>query len=86
MLAGRIDAGFRASRAKLQQFAQEKGFRFFETSAKDGTNCDELSRAITEGIPWAQMEKRTSSRIFKLIKDHILKLRDEGEVLLTFKE
>ncbi len=32
------------------------------------------------------MEKRTSPRIFKLIKDHILKLRDEGEVLLTFKE
>ena len=70
----------------MQQFAQEQGFRFFETSAKDGTNCDELSRAITEGIPWSQMEKRTSSRIFKLIKDHILKLRDEGEVLLTFKE
>ncbi len=39
-----------------------------------------------KGIPWAQMEKRTSPRIFKLIKDHILKLRDEGEVLLTFKE
>lgn len=86
LVAGRIDAGFRASRAKLQQFAQEQGFRYFETSAKDGTNCAELSRAITEGIPWAQMEKRTSPRIFKLIKDHILKLRDEGEVLLTFKE
>ncbi|MEI7819733.1 MAG: DUF4365 domain-containing protein [Verrucomicrobiota bacterium] len=31
-------------------------------------------------------EKRTSPRIFKLIKDEILKLRDEGQVLHTFKE
>ena len=86
LVAGRIDAGFRASRAKLQQFADEQGFRYFETSAKEGTNCEVLSRAIVEGIPWDQMEKRTSPRIFKLIKDDILKLRNEGEVLLTFKE
>ena len=32
------------------------------------------------------MEKRTSLRIFKLIKDEILKLRDEGQVLHTFRE
>src|SRR5258705_14018344 len=32
------------------------------------------------------MEKRTPPRIFKLIKDEILKLRDEGQVLHTFKE
>ncbi len=38
------------------------------------------------GIPWAQTEKRTSPRIFKLIKDEILKLRDEGQVLHTVKE
>lgn len=86
LVAGRIDAGFRASRAKIQNFANEQGFRYFETSAKEGTNCEELSRAITEVIPWGQMEKRTSPRIFKLIKDEILKLRDEGQVLNTFKE
>ncbi len=86
MVAGRKDAGFKASRGKLQSYAQEQGFRFFETSAKEGDGCDELSQAIKDGIPWAQMEKHTSPRIFKLIKDHILKLRDEGEVLLTFKE
>ena len=32
------------------------------------------------------MERRTSPLIFKQLKDEILKLRDEGEVLLTFKE
>ncbi|MBK5274469.1 MAG: TIR domain-containing protein [Desulfuromonadales bacterium] len=86
LVAGRIDAGFKASRAKLRSFAEEQGFRYFETSAKDGTGCEELSEAITEGIPWGLMEQRTSPRIFKLIKDQILKLRDEGQVLHTFKE
>jgi len=86
LVAGRVDTGFRASRAKLQQFAQEQGFRYFETSAKDGTGCEGLAQAINEGIPWEQMEKRTSPRIFKLIKDEILKLRDEGGALYTFKE
>lgn len=86
LVAGRIDAGFRASREKLKKFVDEQSFSYFETSAYDGTGCDELAKAITGGIPWEQMEQRTSPRIFKLIKDHILKLRDEGQVLHTFKE
>jgi small GTP-binding protein len=86
LVAGRVDAGFKASRARIQSFAQEQGLSYFETSAKEGTNCESLSRAITERIPWDRMEKRTSPRIFKLIKDEILKLRDEGEVLFAFKE
>jgi len=86
LVAGRIDTGFKASRGKLQAFAQEQGLAYHETSAKSGDGCDELRAAMIAGIPWAQMEKRTSPRIFKLIKDEILKLRDEGQVLHTFKE
>jgi small GTP-binding protein len=86
LIAGRIDTGFRASREKLKRFADEQAFTYFETSALDGTGCDDLVKAITESIPWEQMEQRTSPRIFKLIKDHILKLRDKGQVLHTFKE
>lgn len=86
LVAGRIDAGFKASRAKLQDFAQEQGLAYYETSAKSGEGCDGLRAAMIAGIPWSQMEKRTSPRIFKLIKDEVLKLRDEGQVLHTFKE
>lgn len=86
LVAGRIDTGFKASRAKLQSFARKNGFGYYETSALQGWGCDELSQAIKGGIPWEQMEKRTSPRIFKLIKDEILKVRDEGQVLHTFKE
>ena len=86
LVAGRIDTGFKASREKLRAFAQEQGMVYYETSAKEGTGCNELREAMIAGIQWEQMEQRTSPRIFKLIKDEILKLRDEGQVLHTFKE
>lgn len=86
LVAGRIDTGFKASRGKLQAFAKEQGLAYHETSAKSGDGCEELRAAMIAGIPWAQMVKRTSPHIFKLIKDEILKLRDEGQVLHTFKE
>lgn len=86
LVAGRIDTGFKASRGKLQAFAQEQGMAYYETSAKTAEGCDVLRKAMIANIPWELMEKRTSPRIFKLVKDEILKLRDEGQVLQTYKE
>lgn len=86
LVAGRIDTGFKASRSKLKRFARENDFYYFETSSKEGTGCDELSKEIKSRIPWDHLEKRTSPRVFKHIKDQILKLRDEGQILYTFKE
>ncbi len=86
LVAGRIDAGFRASRAKLQGFAEEQGLAYHETSALDGTGCEALRAALMAGIPWDRLETRTSPEAFKLGKDAILALRDKGEVLHTFKE
>jgi small GTP-binding protein len=86
LVAGRIDTGFKASRGRLQALAQAQGMAYYETSAKTGEGCDSLCEAMIASIPWELMEKRTSPRIFKLAKDEILKLRDEGQVLQTFKE
>ncbi len=86
LVAGRIDTGFKASRGKLQRFAKEQALAYYETSAREGTGCEELHDAIMTRIPWPQMEKRTSLRLFKSLKDEILKLRDEGQTLHTFKE
>lgn len=86
LVAGRIDTGFKASRAKLEAFAKNEQFAFHETSSKTGEGCDDLRSSIIASIPWDRMEKQTSPRIFKLIKDEVLKLRDEGQVLHTFKE
>ena len=86
LVAGRVDAGFKASRGKLEAFSREMGLAYHETSAKSGEGCNELRAAMINSIRWAHVEKRTSPRIFKIIKDEILRLRDEGQVLHTFKE
>ena len=69
-----------------KKFAEEKGYPYFETApAKVGaaTNCEQ---AVLANIPWDRVEKRTSPLIFKTIQDDILRMRDEGVVLVTFKE
>lgn len=86
LVAGRTDVGFKASRARLQAFAREHDFGYFETSAKSGSGCPELREAIITGIDWNRIPCRTSPLIFKQIKDIILQLRDEKQVLHTFKE
>jgi WD40 repeat protein len=86
LVAGRIDAGFKASRGKLQSFAREHHLKYIETSSREGTGCEELQAAILSGIPWANIPITTTEHLFKLIKDEILKLRDKGQVLHTFKE
>lgn len=86
IVAGRIDTGFKASRAKLHAFAQEHSLTYYETSALDGTGCKELRAAILSTIPWERIPITTTEQFFKLVKDEILKLRDEGQVLYTFKE
>ena len=86
LVAGRIDVGRRFDREKVRAFARQHGYEYFETSANDGRGCPKLRQAIQTGIPWRQLERRTSPAIFKLLKDEILTLRDEGHVLFTFKE
>jgi WD40 repeat protein len=86
LVAGRTDAGFRASRTKLRDFAQKEQVGYHETSAQTGDGCAALKNAILSGIPWDGLPIITTERLFKTIKDEILKLRDEGRVLHTFKE
>ena len=86
LVAGRIDTGFKASRSKLQAFANENRLTYYETSSLEGTGCKELHAAILSTIPWAKIPVTTTEQLFKRIKDEILKLRDEGQVLHTFKE
>jgi small GTP-binding protein len=86
LVAGRIDGGFRFDREEVRAFAEQHGYGYFETSAIDGRGCDELRRAIQTGIPWAQLERRTSPATWNLVRNEIVRLRDEGSVLFTFKE
>lgn len=88
LAAGRVDAGgLRVSRAQVEKFASEKEFcGFIETSAKENLGCDDLKTAILDGIDWDAIPCRTTDRIFKLLKDEIIRLKDEGRVLMRINE
>jgi small GTP-binding protein len=89
LVAGRVDAGgLRVSRSEVEKFARERGFRnrLFETSAKAGTECEELKQAILAGIDWANIPWRSSPLLFKRLKEEILRLKDEDRVLMRFNE
>jgi small GTP-binding protein len=86
LIAGRIDVSCRFDRDKVKTFASENKYCYFETSAETNDGVPELRKAMLETIPWDQLDARTSPVIFKRLKDEIVKLRDEGMVLVTFKE
>jgi small GTP-binding protein len=89
LAAGRVDSGgLRVSRGEVEKFARQRGFRgrVFETSAKVGNDCEELKQAILAGIDWEVIPWRSSPAIFKRLKEEIIRLKDEGRVLMRFNE
>jgi WD40 repeat protein len=88
LVAGRIDAGgLRVSREKIEGFAKERGFvHYLETSAKADLGCQELKSAILDGIRWAEIPWRCSPRLFRRLKEEVIRFRDEGRVLMRFNE
>ncbi len=88
LVAGRVDAGgLRVSRSQVEAFAKERGYKqLLETSAKTGHRCDELKDAILGGIRWEEIPWRSSPLLFKQLKEEIIRLKDEGRVLLRFNE
>jgi WD40 repeat protein/GTPase SAR1 family protein/DNA-directed RNA polymerase subunit RPC12/RpoP len=88
LVAGRQDRGsLRISRQVLKKYMREQGYdQFFETSAKDGTGCEELREAIVNSIPWDEIPWTTSPRSFYLLREEIIKLKEEGVALLRMPE
>ncbi|MSV28174.1 MAG: TIR domain-containing protein [Bryobacterales bacterium] len=89
LAAGRVDlGGLRVSRSEVERFAKERDFRnrLFETSAKTGTDCEELKQAILAGIDWENIVWRSSPLLFKRLKEGIVRLKDEARVLMRFNE
>lgn len=88
LVAGRCDRGGPTiSREAIDRFCTENRFSaFLQTSALTGGGCRELHKAIVEGIPWDDIPWTTSPTTFKLLKQEILRLKDEGKVLLRISE
>lgn len=88
LVAGRCDRGsLVVSENRIREFMETRGYSdFIETSAKTGAGCVELKQKIVEHIDWDAIAWTASPRIFKVLKDEILRLRDEGMVLLRVVE
>ncbi|MFZ6845841.1 DUF4365 domain-containing protein [Undibacterium sp. RuTC16W] len=88
LVAGRIDASpIRVSRQDIQQYVKEHGFlQYLETSALTGKGCTELRDAIVESINWEGIPWRSSPILFKRLKAEIVRLKDDGRVLMRFNE
>jgi small GTP-binding protein len=88
LVAGRCDrGGLMVSFQTIERFRVERGFaEYLETSARTGIGCQRLRELIVENIAWKEIPWTASPRIFKLLKEAILKLKDEGKVLLRTGE
>ncbi|MHB9102243.1 MAG: TIR domain-containing protein [Sulfuricella sp.] len=88
LVAGRCDRGGAIiSKDVIQRFVEERDFScFLETSARSGERCQELRELIIQTIPWTEMPWTASPRIFRLLKNEILSLRDHGHVLIRLVE
>ncbi len=60
--------------------------QLLETSAKSNLGCEELKQAILNGIQWEDIPWRSSPLLFKRLKEEIIRLKDEGRVLMRFNE
>ena len=88
LVAGRCDrGGLMISRASIERFCSERSFvQYLETSAYTGEGCPTLCEAIIRNIPWNNIPWTASPHIFKLLKEEIVKLKDEGKALLRIGE
>jgi len=88
LVAGRVDrGGLMIGRGQVETFLRERGFEgYLETSAMTGKGCDDLRKAIVETVLGDQVKWTASPRIYKALKDHILKLKDKGYALLRIAE
>lgn len=88
LVAARCERGdVTISQTKINQYCAEHGYDFFlTTSAKAGDGCADLKEAIARHIPWERLPWTSTSTLFKLLKDAILRIKQEDIALIRFAE
>jgi WD40 repeat protein len=88
LVAARCDrGGISISQRRFEEYVREHGFAgFLCTGAKTGEGCEELKKAIAQNIPWRNLPWTSTTRLFKTLKDTILKLSDEKAPLVRLPE
>jgi len=83
LVSARTDRGtVSVSKERLQVLLAEFGFDgYFETSAKEGWQIEELRAAIEKAIPWDELPVVSSSVLFAQIKEFLLEIKQTGRLL-----
>ena len=85
LVAARADrGGISVSRERIDSLLQDLGFAgYFETSAKEGWQVEDLARAIREAIDWEKRPRVSSTELFRKIRSFLLAEKEAGRVLST---
>lgn len=88
LAAGRVDRGHpTVTIHEIERFQYEHHFLIYiPTSAKTGQGIDNLRTAIIKAIPWDRLPVTSSPRLWKDIREYLLKQRSEGEMLMRLPE
>jgi DNA-directed RNA polymerase subunit RPC12/RpoP len=88
LAAARIDAGgLKFSQRQIDEFVSEREFKaYVQTSARTGIGCEALRDAIVENIEWSKIPWRSSPILFKRLKDKIVQLKENGQILMRFAD
>jgi small GTP-binding protein len=86
LVAARVDrGGATISKEKIEEFCKRRDYAgYFETSAKLGDGCTELKEALAKHIPWDRLPSISTTKVFKVLKDAIIRLKGEKIVLIQF--
>lgn len=79
LVASRVDVGgLPAGKERVEAFAKENGFELFiSTSAFTGEGCEELLKAIRNGIVWDEIPKVTTTDTLAALRDYVSRLKGE---------
>jgi GTPase SAR1 family protein len=89
LVAARADRGTPTlSNVEIEEFCRRHDIHtYIVTSAQDNSGVAELVQRIREMIPWERLTATTTTRTFKRIKEHVLKLKESSnEVALLRPE
>ncbi len=88
LVAARCDrGGLTISQGRVDQYRREHGYSAcLDTAAKTGDGCADLKNAIAACIPWERLPWTATTRLFKTLKDAIIRIKAEGVVLARISE
>ncbi|MCP4699032.1 MAG: TIR domain-containing protein [Gammaproteobacteria bacterium] len=83
LVAARADrGGVSVSRERIEAWVRDLGFDgYFETSAKEGWQIPQLTKALQEAIAWEKFPRVGSIELFKFIKNFLLEKKSAGWLL-----